>query len=775
MQIDLQLASTEDSLAKQLNEIHTLRDKLSNVTSQSSQSQTEMSQDVMDNFAETDPEEHLHDLNWDRRELLLGSEQHLEVIKCEVEALKAEKMMLIADHKDELEQIAKANKQKYQEIEDEQNITLKRLRKELHSSQLALEQYKNDAQSLEVQLQKSKQEIKAKERELELLQNRPQRKVLPVVPSQTQRNEEIEELRKENRSLHQNLQERVAEFQSLHEALFTNEVSYEAQLKAKEYEYQREQEKREKDAKYRASSIQERIEKELVSTKTRCDIQVESVQQLLKGSQLTTEQFKRKLESAEKQCETLLLDLSQQKVTVTTQANQIAELKEIQLRLHEQISHAKQDRQKEDAKCAEKTNMEQKLHSEIERLQCQLRKNSDREEALIEESKLEEVDYSLERISPITSPSRHSYQSDYSYHEDIVTQMKSQLVDLQTCLIQQQNSLSKSNELTLVQELLETNAILQANLEREQKERMKELATLDAKDSSIECLTEKVEEKNQQLVNFFLEKLEEALECIQQRSEASISTSSSKVSEASTAILKVIEVMRKRHINAQDSELHQAQIVQDEFQQEVKKLHSTLDREFAQTERELKESLHSKECEVKELRELLEEASESLRSLRSQGDDLLVDTICEKEESDSGLLDEKEVQGMITESDKEIKFRALQEEVKRAMNSHQNMTDTIRNDMKLKEKEISCMEAQIYAKEQEIQELQHKLQTVVQEPVEVIQYVEAAPLESVSDAVFTSMQKDLKAGRQQSVQLETQHKVEVDKVNIYYTVYKQHL
>ena len=60
-------------------------------------------------------------------------------------------------------------KQQHSAKEKELNKSIVRLGKELQSSQLALEQYKHDAQSLEDQLQKSKQAVKAKEKELHLL------------------------------------------------------------------------------------------------------------------------------------------------------------------------------------------------------------------------------------------------------------------------------------------------------------------------------------------------------------------------------------------------------------------------------------------------------------------------------------------------------------------------------------------------------------------------------------------------------------------------------
>lgn len=700
-----------------------MRDKLSNASpglTDISQSKVVLSQ-LPENVTDTSMEECALQRRRERGDSSLDKE-HLRKLQY---ALTTERNQLITAHQHEVQQIelkAKEEKQKFLDIEDEQNKTLKRLGKELCSSQLALEQYKNDAQSLEVQLQMSRQEIKIKERELQFLRNSPQRKVLPALPKQTQESEELAKLRKEEKNLYE---DKNAEVESLRDAL-KNEVSrlkeYKTQLKEKECEYESELTKVRKDAEYRANSMQKAMEKELEAMKTQCDIQVESAQQKLKGNQLATIQLEEKLESAEKQCEKLLLDLLHQKDAVATQANQISELEEVQLRLQEMISHADRVKQKQ-------ITMEQ-LHNQIENLQAQLKKR----EVSVEEIAVEEVDHPLKTLSitsPVTSPSRHSYQSDYSSHEDIVTQMRTQLEDLQTCLVQQHTSPSKSDELTLVQELLETNAILQTNLEREQKERQRELAALEEKDSKMIILTENIEKHNQKLKSFtgnIFENLEQALESLQQRSETCICSSTSKIEAASIAIAQLRDMMRKNHTKVNE-----------------------LDKQFERTH-------------------------EILSTVMSQKDDLETDIFVIRA-PDVGLQaqeDEKTVEREITmrnTSEKDIEIEALWEEMKvviQQRNESQRITDAICIDMQLKEEEICYLKTQIYIKEQEIAELERKMQKAVNEPVEVVmQYMETAPLESVSDAVITSMQNDLQAGNQQSVQLVAQHKAEVEKVAIH--------
>ena len=654
---------------------------------------------------------------------------HLEKLQCEVNALIAERNQLVTAHQHEVKQIelkAKKEKQKLLDIEDEQNKTLKRLGKELCSSQLALEQYKNDAQSLENQLQLSRQEIKIKERDL---QSRLQKMNLPAIRKQTQESEELTKLRIEKKHFYE---VKNAEVKSLQDALNT-EVSRlkecKTQLQEKVHEYQSELIKFRKDAEFRASSMQKAMVKKIEAIKTQCDIQVENTQQELKTNKLTTIQLEEKLISANKQCEKLLLDL-QQEHAVTTQANQISEL---QLRPQEMISHADGDKQKQ-------ITMEQQLCNEIQNPQAQLNIR----EVSVDEMAVKEVDHSLTCLSitsPIISPSRHSYQSDYSSHEDIVTQMRAQLEDLQTCLVQQHTSPSKSDELTLVEELLEANAILQANLEKEQKERQRELAALKEKESKIQILMENTEFHNQKLNSFtgnVFQNLEQALESLHKRSETCICNCILKVEAANIAIAQLKDTMRKSH---------------------------------------------TKKRKVNDIDKWHERTHEALSTVMSQKDDLDTHDIRAAIVGFQALENEKEIEIESAMNEKDIEIETLRKEISVVMQQRdesQKTTDAMCIEMQLKEEDISSLKTQIYIKEEEIAKLEKKLQKVVNEPVEVVmQYMETAPLESVSDAVITSMQKDLQTGNQQSLQLVSQHKTEVDKVEIYtfkkYCLYKNQL
>lgn len=819
-QIDSQLANAEDSLVRQLDEIHRLRDMLSstNVTpTDFSYVQTSLNH-VHHESTEASAETELDLLEeLERRESMEHSLDHQQLLKelqNEVDASRGAMNQMKTVHKEEMVRMkleAGEERQKYLAYEDEQNKILMRLEKELRSSQLALEQYKHDALSLEDQLQKSRQIMKTKERELQLLQGRPQRKTLPLLPGQALDKEELMRLSEDNKKLQEDIRSMRAELEKVQEKELQKResqlVQHEAELEEMRHDYLLKLAVAREDGENKAAAMRTLMEKELRMSKERCEIQVEGAQQELKVSQLTIMQLNGKLELAEKQCESLLHNVSQHRDTAAIQASLIVELEERQVRLQEELSHVQRDKQERDSQLVQQADKEQELYSQLGQLQSLLKQSQSRQAALAEEIAMEETDCPLEAIpltSPTMSPSRRSFQSDHSFHEEIVTQMKSQLEDLQMCLVQQHSSPSKVNELTLVQELLGTNSALQANLEREQAERKRELVVLERKDLQIITLMEKMEEYHSELVNFknaMLETFEQALKSLQQRSDASIHKSSSKLEAASMVILQLIETLRareERHTSALEtliSELNQSLIAQESYKEDMKQLHSTLDRsreELDHSEQELKRTLDIKESEVSELRRMLDKAHTNYCSLQAQTDSLewserlRVEATqrdsainYEKQSSDVGLQvgkegEEEERMGSerkgreIELKQKEKEMEALREEAKRVEQQRsetKSMVDAIRGNMQLKEEEMGYMEAQIHGKEHEIEELQRKLETIVNEPVEVVmQYMEAVPLESVSDAVFTSMEKDLQAGRRQNLQLEVQHREEVKKV-----------
>ena len=789
-QMASQLQKTEDGLVKQLDEVHRLRDMFSNSNLFPTDNYVQTTLDEME------PQGDVYDLEEERTESAEDSVdyQHLsEDLQSQLDESRLEMDQMEATHKEEVERIKsefECEKQRYLSSAEEQNKTLKRLGKELQSSHLALEQYKHDAQSLENQLQKSRQAIKSKERELrelQLLQGRPQRKTLPLLPPV---NEELMRLRDENKRLQDDIKSKVEEVIGMQKVEQSLLAEHAKELEMQTQEFHTQLAKAREEGEDKLAALRTMMEKELHMSRERCEIQIQSTQQELKASQLTITQLNNKLESAEKQCESLLHNVSQHKEAATMQASEISQLQEIKRELEKELSLMQRYKDERESQHMQQAHTKHEMKNE--ELQSPLRKSQSRVEEL---AIMEEIDYPLETLpltSPMMSPSRHSYQSDRSYHEEIVAQMKSQLEDLQMCLVQQGSSPRKANEVTLVQELLQTNSSLQANLEREQRERERELSVLETKNSEIQALREKVEKHHSELLHFqnsITDKCKQMLKSLQQKSDASIHNSSSKVEAANVVVaqlMKTLNTRDERHRSALDTlmaEVKQSQIAQESYRQEVEELHSTLDssrEELDHSQQELQQTLHIKESEISELRKMLDKAHANYRLLQSQKENLQKKSqevqgynqsldVVNKEEDREKREGEKEKRDAELQR-KVMEMDGLREEVKRAeqqQSETQSLMDAIQLTMQSKEKDMRAMEEQIRNKEHEVKELQHKLQTVVSEPVEVVmQYVEAAPLESVSDAMFASMQKDLQAGRKHSLQLEVQHKEEVKKVYI---------
>ena len=804
--MDSQLARAEESLARQLEEIKGLRDTLSIDTtptglSHAHNSLEKLRRESSETSTETEPRlsssSLLGELDIERMESMersLDYQRQLEELRSELNASRVAIDKQETTHRVEKERLKvelEAAKGQFWVKEDEQSKTLMRLGKELQSSQLALEQYKLDAQSLEDQLQKSRQAIKTKERELQLLQGKPQRKPPPILPAQPHDNEELTRLSEENKMLQEDMESRIAEAERAREAdiqkletqlaLAQKETSqlslqHEIELEEKKREYQSEQARVKGEGESKVAAIRATMERELRMSKERYEIQVEGVQQELKVSRLNTAQLQGKLDSAEQQCESLLLEVSQHRETTSSQAAQFKELQQLQAQQEEELALQLKATQERDSQLAQAANKERVLRGQVSHLQQQLRQSQQRQAALVEDIAMEDTDYSFQAVlptSPIMSPSRHSYQSDRSFHEEIVTQMKSQLEELQMCLVQQQQSTpSKTNQLSLVQELLATNSTLQENLDREQVERERELALLEVRDLEIQALRERLEEHHSELVdlkNTVSERLGQTLKSLQQKSNASIDDSTAKLEAASMAVAQLSETLRardERHTSALEtlfSEMSQSRITQESYQQEVEQLHSTLDRsreELDHSEQELKRMLDTKEREVGQLREMLDEAQTNYQSLQGKMEDL--------DREPPTVMQPPSVPGHRLLEDKEVEMEALREEARRAellRSKAQSATEAARNDMRQRKEQMDQMEAEIRSKEQEISKLQHKLETVVNEPIEaVMQYMESAPLESASDTVFASMEQQVQAGRRHSMQLEANHRDEVEKV-----------
>ena len=733
-QIEIQLETMESNLLKQLSDIRTLQHWLE--TGGMGQNQRESI-----TAAKHVPVEALISEGGESANTSLDYQNELQH---KLDIMTSEKQKLLFAHEVEMQKThseAKKERKKCLKIENEHNRTIVRLQKELHSSQMALEQYKNDAQSLEVQLSVFQHEIKCKDKELKYLQERQQRKVLPIVPSHTLEDKELSRLEKQNERLLNEIQVKVAEIERIQGLLECQQEIYENEL---ERQTQEKLERMRNDADSKATAVETRTTRELALCVKHHNIHVENDEQDMKAS---LKKFNDRVETAEKKSEDHLL---QQNELVKLQQSEIEELQSKQIRAQEEISCIEREKQKLKSQLIEKINLEDHLRSDLEKVKSQLYQ---KQISVLEEQDVNSPVETQLMAKPVLSPNRQSVHSDNTFHAEIVAQMKEMLEDLQMCLVLQDSSSCKKNKLTLVHELLEANATLKENLEREQNERIKELVTLDEKDSRME-VTER--ENNYHLqrnhcLNSAVKNLERDIALLEHQLEACIHSFSEKIGAANASIAQLIERLKVNEEYSKHAQVSQAQFERDNYMYKA-------DIPCDKQQQMYHHSLNVNELSVSEPSKFLVVAHSSLTT----GDD-----VCEhfmlthtdgKRRISSRSMTHVNHRNLTYENGAKEQVLGL---YKNGERGKQQGAEIQSNMQKLTE-EICHLKEDICIREREIVELQHKLETVVNEPVEVVvQYLDVTPQESRSDVLLAALQTDLKAGSHQGPQAVANHRTEV--------------
>ena len=656
-------------------------------------------------------------------------QQRIKELQRMLDTFTSEKQQLLIAHTEAMDKMqyeAEKEKERIVQIQTEHNKAIMKLTKELESSKMALEQYKNDAQSLEVQLHVLQQEVKTKERELQLSRAKQQRKVLPILPSE---NKEISRLKEENDFLLKDIKAKAMEIERIQELHKCEQEKYEAELKRKQQEYQEEYKRKTEDAESKISALKNRMSEEQASTKARCNIQVESTQQELKSCQLTIEKLRDRVDTAEKQSEQLLYELSQQKDLVKIKEHQLEELQRMQKTYQDEMCCIKQDKQQ----------LELQLTQQIHQLQMK-----QAETKVVEEVAVMDIDCPLQAdmaAIPAMSPSRQSSHSDHSYHAEIVSQMKKQLEDLQMCLIQQHTTSGKKNgnELTLVQELLEINASLKEHLQREQKERVKELAALGEKDLKMQALTESEKKHRLQENNAVMKRLEQNLQFLQQKSEECICSISDKIQAANA---RLMERMKKKKVCETGSRnyISRAEV---SCKPKDEHLHFTQDRQRMH-ERDLQHSVTVKKSDISVWDKPLFTSHQTQVPCNMVQEPLVVMKNAESchsgsvQEEDEDVIDGNETDGQLVESQKENCRKEAEQEI-------QGKTPEY---MVHFQKAIKCPEPSTCITDLEVGEPLHKAQhTAVNETVIMMQSVD------------TTMQQDYAVTSREHQELKPEKKV----------------
>ena len=550
------------------------------------------------------------------------------------------------------------------EIEAQKHGEILAARQELETAQASLVRYQQEVENLTSQIQRSQEALDAKELELAEMQKRIE--VAEVDQSQ-QADVDAEEVTRLKTSLEQ-IQEEYAKCRELNEHLQKQVEMLQATVGASKQEAEEEISKLrsqlitahddiseqstlyedeilqlKEDSERKLQSLREKAERRLAEVQERCQrqiqrykVQTDIVQQELKSSEMQQRRLQEKLVEVEQEYENFLAEINQLRESEGSSQLLIADYQTKEEQYLAELAQCRVDMERYQAEL----NL---LRADTRNFQDELSSNSGTEEAQVWAAPIDEeivaVDVTdgleatpdLEATSDFDvtadlETSRHSssYYSEVSSREDIVDQMKSQLEELQKLLALQGGKGGEDaveTELSLVQELLSNNAVLQSRIHKMQQkaesERSKHADNLQAKERRIKTLRSKMETEMQAakaLVAAASSKLLSDLDTLHSRSDQSITSCGSRVETAASKLSDITATLRdreQRHTGALDgliSELDESRSAADSYRYEVDLLKSRLDKseeDLNLSRGEMTELQRSREAEMENLRDQL--------------------------------------------------------------------------------------------------------------------------------------------------------------------------
>lgn len=552
--------------------------------------------------------------------------------------------------------LSEVEAQKYREILE--------ARQELETAQASLVQYQQEVENLNSQIQHSQETLDAKELELAEMLKRIEaaevdkgRQADIDAEDVTRLKTSLEQMQEEYaqcRELNEHLQKQVEMFQAtvgaskqeaeeeiskLRSQLITahDEISEQSTL----YEDEILQLKEDSEAKLqslrvkaerRLAEVQEAYQRQIQRYKVQTDI----VQQELKSSEMQQRHLQEKLVEVEQEYENFLAEINQLRESEGSSQLLIADYQTKEEQYLAELAQCRVDMERYQAEL----NL---LRADTRNIQDELSSNSGTEEAQVWAAPIDEeivaVDVTdgleatpdLEATSDFDvtadlETSRHSssYYSEVSSREDIVDQMKSQLEELQKLLVLQGGRGGEDRietELSLVQELLSNNSVLQSRIHKMQQkaesERSKHADSLQAKERTIKALRSKMEMEMRAakaLVAAASSKLLSDLDTLHNRSNKSITSCDSRVETAASKLSDITATLRdreQRHTGALDgliSELDESRSAVDSYRYEVDLLKSRLDKseeDLNLSHGEMAELQRGREAEMQNLRDQL--------------------------------------------------------------------------------------------------------------------------------------------------------------------------
>lgn len=298
--------------------------------------------------------------------------------------------------------------------------------------------------------------------------------------------------------------------------------------------------KREESAETRLAEVRDEFQKQMQSARQLSDLQLESARQELKACEHNMKALQAKVDDTESQYETALLQLSGFRKQEHSYRQQIAELRTTEERCKCEIDQLRIDLQHQ--------------KEELEAVRESERKCKQYIAHLTEEFEGLKQTPGLSTPRSPTSPShrRLSQHSDQSVHEEVISQMKTQLEDLQKILISQSKGGVEAGdeELSLIQELLFNNSRLQSELRREREDR--ELYGSDAQSFDFTSLKVRSPEHGdrkvvQSVASSLVKNLSSLIDSLQTRCNTSFNGYSHRITELATLIAALAQCLHEKN------------------------------------------------------------------------------------------------------------------------------------------------------------------------------------------------------------------------------------
>ena len=593
--------------------------------------------------------------------------------------------------------------QKIARLERKEQQNVMELREELEHTRDEVERYKQQTEKLRNQLAEAQEKLKSTEEQ----QNVKEEQVLQAEPAV-----ELSPLMEELESLQRKLTESQAEVKQLRASNSEHLAQTEKLLT--------ELEERSKQADEKMAAKMGQFQEEMESSRLEYEARLGNVSTELRESHCREVDLKSRLSQVQAECEN---SLSQVKEVSEREANHlkcIQQLEESESSHRQEITNLQADINKYQEELAQlHTAQEMNTVSDIS-AQPPHRESPRRGE--------DEPDFIP---APVYDPTKLSYTSTQDPHERIIGQMKGQLDALQRILQAKSGKREGDRDITLVQELIASNAALEKELLQIKKtfdeEQQKLCEMLSDKDKTLTELQLKALDERAALRSTALsttQKIVSFISTFKGTSDESLSDYQVRVEEAATKLAYIRQLLVERnskHVNTLDrmmSDLRNSREESDVYKQEIERLKQELDTSQRESSSRQPQAEADQRVDA-ESGQILHSAVEP-ETPDSRESVLLV----QREEEIHNLKDELE------------KIRRLERQAR-------SRSEQAECQLNNKERQIAERDEALSSQLKRIEELEAQLQEPVHERVEsVVQYVEVQPLEGVNEALLLNMNQD---------------------------------